>query len=73
MEFCAERGLCMGNTYFKQKNLHKYTRVARDQDGVEVKNDRSGAGEEGYAGFCAGSEGSERNGMRHLRSLCCIV
>ena len=37
MEFCAERGLCVGNTYFEHKNLHKYTRVARGQDGVEVK------------------------------------
>ena len=34
---CDERGLCVGNTYFEQKNLHKYTRVARGQDGVEVK------------------------------------
>ena len=29
VEFCAERG--------KDKNLHKCTRVARSQDGVEVK------------------------------------
>ena len=28
----------MGNTYFKHKNLHKYTRVARGEDGVEVKS-----------------------------------
>ena len=33
VEFCAERGLCVGNTYFKQRSLHKYTRVARGQDG----------------------------------------
>ena len=26
----------MGNTYFEHNSLHKYTRVARDQDGVEV-------------------------------------
>ena len=38
MEFCAERGLYVGNTYFEHKNLHKYTRVARGQDGVEVKS-----------------------------------
>ena len=37
MEFCAERGQCVGNTYFKQRSLHKYTRVARGQDGMEVK------------------------------------
>ena len=28
----------MGNTYFEHKSLHKYTRVARGQDGVEVKS-----------------------------------
>ena len=28
----------MGNTCFKHKNFHKYTRVARGQDGVELKN-----------------------------------
>ena len=38
MEFCAERGLYLGNTYFKRRSLHKYTRVARDQDRMEVKN-----------------------------------
>ena len=38
VEFCVERGLCVGNTYLEHKSLHKYTRVARAQDGVEVKN-----------------------------------
>ena len=38
MEFCAERGLCVGNTYFEHRSLHNYTRVAGGQDGVEVKN-----------------------------------
>ena len=28
----------MDNTYFEHRSLHKYTRVARDQDGVEVKS-----------------------------------
>ena len=28
----------MGNRYFKQKSLHKYTRVARGQDGMEIKS-----------------------------------
>ena len=36
-EFGAERGLLVGNTYLKHSSLHKCTRVARDQDGVEVK------------------------------------
>ena len=32
-EFCAEMvGLCVGNTYFKNRSLHRYTRVARGQD-----------------------------------------
>ena len=34
------------------------------------EHDRSGAGKEGYAEICAGCEGSERNGMRPLRSPC---
>ena len=29
VEFCEERGLCVGNTYFKTRSVHKYTRVAR--------------------------------------------
>ena len=29
VEFFAERGLCIGNIYFKHKNLHKYKRVPR--------------------------------------------
>ena len=37
VEFCAERGLCVGNTYFEHMSLNKYTKVARGQDGVEVK------------------------------------
>ena len=29
MEFCAERELCVVNSYFEHNSLHKYTRVAR--------------------------------------------
>ena len=29
LEFCAERGLCVGNAYFKHKSSHKYTWVER--------------------------------------------
>ena len=36
VELCVERGLCMGNTYFEYRSLHKYTKVARAQDIVEV-------------------------------------
>ena len=32
MKFCAEIGLCVGNTF------HKYTTGARGQDGVEIKS-----------------------------------
>ena len=38
VEFCTERGIRVTNTYFEHKSLHKYTRVARDQNGVEVKS-----------------------------------
>ena len=38
VEFCAEKGICMGNTYFKHRSLHKYTRVARGLNGVEIKS-----------------------------------
>ena len=37
-EFCEERGLGVGNTYFKQRSLHKYTRVARNQDEMAIKS-----------------------------------
>ena len=30
--------LCVGSTDFEHKNLYKYTRVARGQEGVEVKS-----------------------------------
>ena len=32
------KGDCVWVTHFKHKNLHKYTRVARDQEEVEVKS-----------------------------------
>ena len=37
VEFCAGMGLCVGNSYFEYKSLHKCTRAARNQDGVELK------------------------------------
>ena len=37
VEFCIERGLCVGNTYFEHKRCHKYTRGVKDQDGAVVK------------------------------------
>ena len=38
VDFYAERGICVGNKFFKHSNLHKYIRVARGQDGAEVMN-----------------------------------
>ena len=38
VEFCAVRYLCVGNIRFEHRSLHKYTRVVRGQDGVEVKS-----------------------------------
>ena len=31
-------GVLCCNTYFEHKSLHKYTRMARGQDGVKVKS-----------------------------------
>ena len=37
IDFCAERRLSVSNTYFELKSLHhKYTRVNRGQERVEV-------------------------------------
>ena len=38
MEFWAEKGLSVGNTYLMNRSLHKYTRVARGQDGADIKS-----------------------------------
>ena len=59
----------MGNTYFKHRGLHKYTRGSRWSGAKE--HDRFGAGEEGYAAVCVRYEGSKRNGMSLLRLLTC--
>ena len=74
VELWEERRLCVRNTYFKHIGLHKYTRVAREQDRVEVKSMiDSNADGEGYAAIYAGCEGGERNGMRPLSPLCYTV
>ena len=36
--FCTERGLYVGNTYFKHRSVRKYTRVVKGQGGVETKS-----------------------------------
>ena len=38
VELCAERRLCLDDTYFGHNSLHEYTRVANGQDRVEVKS-----------------------------------
>ena len=67
--FCAERGLRVGNTYYKNRSLHKYT--SRRSGGKE--HDKSDAGKEGYAALCARCEGGGINGTRPLRSPCGTV
>ena len=58
IDFCAERELWVCYTYVEHKSLHKYIRVSRGLDGMEV--------------MCmidlvlAGCESSERNGKRPL-------
>ena len=37
VEFWAESGLFVGNTYFEHMSLNMYTTLPRCQDGVEVK------------------------------------
>ena len=63
--------VCVWVTHTSNMSLHKYTRMARDQGGMEVKkHDRFGVRKERYAMLYAGCEGSERNGTRPLRSPC---
>src|SRR5678815_16083 len=38
IDFCEERGMCVSNTFFKHKSIHKYTRVGVGRDGIEVKS-----------------------------------
>ena len=38
IDFYAENGISVSNTYFEHKSLHKYTKLVRGQDGVEVKS-----------------------------------
>ena len=39
MKFYADRGLFVGDAYFKHRSLQKYTRVARGQDRVKSMTD----------------------------------
>ena len=50
---------------------HTLGKGPRSSGGKE--HNKSGASEHGYAALCAGCEGSERNGMRPLRSPCCTL
>ena len=38
IDFCVERGMCVCNTFFDHKSVHKYTRVGTGRDGTEVKS-----------------------------------
>ena len=37
LEICAERVLCVGNTYFEHRSFHKQSGVTRGQDKEKVK------------------------------------
>ena len=37
VEYLRKKGDCVGNTYFKHRSVHKYTRMARGRGGVEIK------------------------------------
>ena len=49
-------------TYFKHRSMHKYTRMARGQDSVEIKSMLDVVQVKRYAVICAGCEGGERDG-----------
>ena len=36
IDLCVKKGLSVSSTYFEDKSLHKYTKVAISQDGLEV-------------------------------------
>ena len=38
VEFCEEKRICVGNTYFKHRSVHKSIRVAKGQSVVETKS-----------------------------------
>ena len=38
INFCVDRGICVSNTFFEHKSVHKYTRVEVDRNGTEVKS-----------------------------------
>ena len=74
VEFCVERGLCMGKTYFKHISLHKYTRVAKGQGGMEIKSmiDLVPVKRD-LLRYVQDVRAGERNGTRPLRPACCTV
>ena len=53
-------------TYFKHRNLHKHTRVARGQDRVKIKSMIVLVLVKRYVATCAGCESGERDGKRPL-------
>ena len=73
-DFCGERRLYVGNTYFKHQSFPKYTRVARGQHGAEVM---SMIGlvlvKKDMLCYVHNVRDSERNRTRPLRSLCCSL
>ena len=72
--FCPEMGLCVGNTYFKHRSLHKYTRVVRGQDGVDIKSMIDLVlVKKNMLRYLQDVRGSERDGMKPLRLPCCTV
>ena len=38
VEFCEEKGVYVGNIYFKHRSVYKYTRVAEGEGDVETKS-----------------------------------
>ena len=73
VNFCAERRMCVGNTYLSTGVYKVHKGGKRSRQSGDKEDNRSGVGKEGYAALCAGCEYGERNGMRTIRSPCSIV
>ena len=67
-------GTVCGNIYFKHRNLHKHTRVARGHEGVEVKSMIDlGLVKRDMLRYVQDVRVVKRIGRGPPRSLCCIV
>ena len=65
---CTEKGLAIGNTYFKHKCILVYNKAS---SGTEEREFKSMVTVKRDTAICAQCDDSERNGTRDRRSLLC--